>query len=82
MVLNLAFYPYFTMNWWTIYDFPVKKEPDPGSLLSQKLRAQDACSRATRSAFLRKIQNGGRKWFEVLTTAATIYWLILEFLQD
>ena len=27
-MLNLAFYPYFTMNWWTIYDFPVKKEPD------------------------------------------------------
>ena len=34
-MLNLAFLSYFIIFWWTIYDFPVKKDPDPGSLSSQ-----------------------------------------------
>ena len=82
-MLNLAFYPYFTTNWWTIYDFPVKKEPDiPAHSCRRNAGHKMHAAGLLGQLFLRKIQNGGRKWFEVLTTAATIYWLILEFLQD
>ena len=55
LVLKLTFLKHFTMFQQTIYEFPEKKEPD--SPPWGRSWAQDACSRAARSAgFKRKLK--------------------------
>ena len=64
-------------------DFPLKlaflkKRPDPPPW--DRSWAQDACSRAARSAVFKR--NGGRSLSPVKKDIQQVYWFILEFLQD
>ena len=56
----------------------LKKRPDPPPW--DRSWAQDACSRAARSAVFKR--NGGRSLSPLKKVIQQFYWFILEFLQD